>query len=173
MSSLNPIDLGATLGLKNAAHLLRRTTFGPARIDIDTFSSYTIDQALAILLTQHPPAMSPLDLRTGESWAFPGPGAENSDESELMDMTFAWWLDRMRSSGNSIIDRMAWFFHTHFTTISSRINRGTAIYYQIKLFQYYALGNFKQLSKKICYDNAMLVHLDGRLNDVGRPNEKV
>ncbi|MCK5466998.1 MAG: DUF1800 family protein, partial [Cyclobacteriaceae bacterium] len=70
-----------------------------------------------------------------------------------------------------IVDRIAWFYHTHFTTISSRINRGTAIYYQIKLFRHYALGNFKELCKKICYDNAMLVHLDGRLNDVGRPNE--
>ena len=101
----------------------------------------------------------------------PAPTDANSEAGELMDMTFAWWFDLMRTGGNSIIDRIAWFYHSHFTTISSRINRGTAIYNQIKLFRYYALGNFKELCKKVCYDNAMLVHLDGRLNDVGRPNE--
>ena len=171
MSSLNPIDLSAPLGIKNAAHLLRRLTFGPARSDIDAFSTYNINQALNILLEEQLPADPPLDLQTGESWVNPGPTGINSEEPDLMPMTFAWWFNLMRTSGNSIIDRMAWFYHSHFTTISSRINRGTAIYYQIKLFRHYALGNFRELSKKICYDNAMLVHLDGRLNDVGRPNE--
>ena len=170
MSSLNPIDVNAPLGIKNADHLLRRTTFGPSRADIDTFSTYTIDQALAIILEEQLPAEPPIDLKTGLPWE-PNPTNVNSEPSELMDMTFAWWLNLQRTSGNSIIDRLAWFYHTHFTTISSRINRGTAIYYQIKLFRHYALGNFKELCKKICYDNAMLVHLDGRLNDVGRPNE--
>ncbi len=171
MSSLNPIALTSPLGRKNAAHLLRRTTFGPSRSDIDTFSNYNINQALALLLEEKLPASPPLDVATGEAWVNPKPTGANSDESDLMKMTFAWWADLMKTSENSIIDRMAWFYHTHFTTISSRINSGTAIYYQLKLFRYYALGNFKELSKKICYDNAMLVHLDGRLNDVGRPNE--
>ena len=171
MSSLSPIDLSAPLGLKNAAHLLRRTTFGPSRADIDAFATYNIEQALNILLAEQLPAEPPIDILTGESWANPGPTGENSEESDLMSMTFAWWMNLMQTSGNSIIDRIAWFYHSHFTTISSRINRGTAIYYQIKLFRHYALGNFRELSKKICYDNAMLVHLDGRLNDVGRPNE--
>jgi len=171
MSSLNPIDLNAPLGFKNAAHLLRRTTFGPTRADIDNFSSFDINQALNILLEEKTPAQPPLDLNTGESWVNPGPGGSNSEEPDLMQMTFAWWFNLMRAEGNSIIDRMAWFYHTHFTTISSRINKGTAIYYQVKLFRHYALGNFRELSKRICYDNAMLVHLDGRLNDVGRPNE--
>jgi len=171
MSSLNPIDVNTSLGRKNAAHLLRRATFGPSRADIDTFSSYNINQALAVLLEEKLPADPPLDLATGQPWVSPKPTDLNSDKSELMDMSLAWWFSLMNSSGNSMIDRIAWFFHTHFTTISSKIKRGTAIYYQIKLFRHYALGNFKELCKKICYDNAMLVHLDGRLNDVGRPNE--
>ncbi len=171
MSSLNPIDVNAPLGKNNAAHLLRRTTFGPSRADIDTFASYSINQALTVLFEIKPPADPPLDELTGQPWVNPKPTESNSTGGELMFMTFAWWLDIMRTSGNSITDRIAWFYHTHFTTISSRIDRGTAIYYQIKLFRHYALGNFKELCKKICYDNAMLVHLDGRLNDVGRPNE--
>ena len=171
MASLQPINPSAPLGRKNAAHLLRRTTFGPTRAVIDTFTGLSIDQALGILFTSVPPAEPPLDILTGESWVNPKPTGNNSEESELMKMTFAWWLELMRSGNNSMIDRMAWFFHTHFATISSRPNSGTAIYYQIKLFRHYAMGNFKELALKICYDNAMLVNLDGRLNDIGRPNE--
>ncbi len=171
MASLQPIDPSAPLGRKNAAHLLRRTTFGPSRADIDTFTNLSITQALNTLFNEFPPADPPLDLQTGASWVNPKPTLANSEEGDLMNMTFAWWLELMRLSNNSIIDRMAWFFHTHFATISSRPNNGTAIYYQIKLFRHYAMGNFKELSKKICYDNAMLVNLDGRLNDIGRPNE--
>lgn len=171
MSSINPIDVNSPLGIKNAAHLLRRTTFGPSRADIDLFANYSVNQALTILLENQLPAEPPLDVQTGQPWVNPAPNGSNSEPQELMQMTFAWWFDKMRTSGNSIIDRMAWFFHTHFTTISSRIDRGTAIYYQIKLFRHFALGNYKELCKKICYDNAMLVHLDGRLNVVGRPNE--
>ena len=123
MSSLNPIGAGERLGRRNAAHLLRRTTFGPTRSDIDVFSNFRIDQALALLLTEQPPALPPKDMATGESWANPGPNGQNSDSGELMDMTKAWWFDLMRTSGNNITDRMAWFYHSHFTTISSRISR--------------------------------------------------
>ncbi|NJN25295.1 MAG: DUF1800 domain-containing protein [Cyclobacteriaceae bacterium] len=148
MPSLNPIDLSAPLGKKNAAHFLRRTTFGPSRTDIDTFSGYNITQALAVVFEEKPAASPPLDLKTGAPWVNPKRTEANSEGNELMKMTFAWWLDLMMTSGNSIIDRMAWFFHTHFTTIGSRIESGEAIYYQLKLFRHYARGNFKELAKK-------------------------
>ena len=106
MSSLNPIDVAAPLGKKNAAHLLRRTSFGPSRNDIDTFSNYSINQALAIILEEKLPADPPLDLKTGEAWVNPKPTDANSDPSELMNMTFAWWMDLMKNSGNSIIISM-------------------------------------------------------------------
>jgi len=171
MPSIQPISPSAPLGMKNAAHLLRRTTFGPTKADIDQFSALSITQALNVLFAAQPAAQPPLDLLTGQPWVNPKPTPSNSEESELMKMTFSWWLDLMRTGGNALIDRMAWFFHSHFATISSRPNSGTAIYYQIKLFRHYATGNFKELSLKITYDNAMLVNLDGRLNDIGRPNE--
>jgi hypothetical protein len=51
-----------------------------------------------------------------------------------MGSTLSWWLGVMRNSGNNIIDRMAWFYYIHFTTIQSRIGNGKPIYNQIKLF---------------------------------------
>jgi uncharacterized protein (DUF1800 family) len=171
MPSINPINTSATLGRKNAAHLLRRATFGPSKAEIDTFANYTITQALSVLLAPKAVPPPPNDMATGQPWVNPAPVEANSDEADLERMTLAWWMDLMVRSEPSLIDKMAWFHHTHFTTIRSRIRRGASIYYQIKLFRHYALGNFKSLAEKISLDNAMLKHLDGNLNEKGKPNE--
>lgn len=171
MASLNPISNGTPLGRKRAAHLLRRATFGPTKQDVDTFSALTIDQALTILLQPKEAPPPPVDPATNESWINPRPGGNNSDEEALKAFVTAWWGHLMKNDGNSIIEKMVWFYHTHFTTIISRVPESTAIYYQLALFRHFALGNFKEISKKICYDNAMLYNLDGRLNIKGRVQE--
>jgi uncharacterized protein (DUF1800 family) len=51
------------------------------------------------------------------------------------------------------------------------VESSEAMYYQNCLFRHYAFGNFKELFKKICIDNAMLVYIDGRLNINQWPNE--
>ena len=66
---------------------------------------------------------------------------------------------------------MTFFLHTHFTTISNRVEQKPALYHQLRLFHHYALGNIKTLARKICTDNAMLRFLDGHLNNVGSVNE--
>ncbi|MEQ8470862.1 MAG: DUF1800 family protein [Marinoscillum sp.] len=92
-------------------------------------------------------------------------------------------------------ERIVFFFHTLFTTKQSTVNSSQAIFYQHALFRQYALDrddkivpdlesseeeplddllvpiNIKELTKKICVDNAMLIFLDGRLNVKGNPNE--
>ena len=45
------------------------------------------------------------------------------------------------------------------------VGSSQALYHQNVLFRYYALGNFRELTKKICLDNAMMIFLDGRDND--------
>ncbi|KAJ1380561.1 hypothetical protein B484DRAFT_440940, partial [Ochromonadaceae sp. CCMP2298] len=86
----------------------------------------------------------------------------------------------------------------HFTTKVSVVNSSRAVYFQQALFRLFAFDqedivlppedpdadpedptsmetivprNFKQLTKKLSVDNAMLVFLDGRFNVKGSPNE--
>ncbi len=91
-------------------------------------------------------------------------------------------------------ERLIFFLHTHFTTKKSVVGNSRSLYFQNALFRYYAFDkedriipadeenpeefpeqvfpkNFKELTKKICVDNAMLRFLDGRLNVKGSPNE--
>ena len=169
MSSISPMN--GTLGGKNAAHLLRRATFGPTVKDIIDFSAKTTDEALAILFADTVEPDPPKDPLTNATWLNPKAGVGNSDKSNLIDFYIGWHLEQMRKSGNNIKERIVYFLHTHLPVNRSVVESSEAIYYQNKLFRHYAFGNFKELFKKICIDNAMLVYIDGDTNDVSSPNE--
>ena len=162
-----------SLGKKRAAHLLRRATFGATKQQIDEFAELTPQAAVVRLLpSQYDLPAPPLDPATGQSWVHPKPDKEiNSGTESLLGQVKAWWLHQMVNSPLDAVEKMTFFMHTHFTNMESRMRYAPALYYQTQLFRKYALGNFKELSKKICLDNAMLRFLDGHLNVVGRPNE--
>ncbi len=169
MASLNPF--AGTLGRRHAAHLLKRTTFGPTKLEIDQYANSTPAQVVTQLLAANPLPGPPNDPLTGAPWVNPKPTDANSDNGDLITFFRGWWLELMYNEGISIRERMTYFLHTHFTTGYETVNDSTALYYQNQLFRQYATGNFKELSRKICLDNAMLIYLDGRLNEVGLPNE--
>jgi hypothetical protein len=58
MASLTPIT--GTLGVQNAAHLLRRATFGPRLQDIQAFSNLTAAAAFNQLIQPQLPPIYPL-----------------------------------------------------------------------------------------------------------------
>ena len=173
MASLNPII--GQLGERKAAHLLRRATCGPTIGSIKSFGLNTADQALSILFTEPAVPAPPIDLLTGESWvnppSYPAAKVSNSEQEDLFSYYQAWHLEQMRKSGDNLKERMVYFLHSHFPVAWTVINRSEAVYYQNALFRYYAFGNFKDLYKKICLDNAMLRYIDGESNDKDSPNE--
>ncbi len=183
------------LGTKRAAHLLRRVSFGPALQDIDTFSSLNTSQALQILFDiDLPDPLPPIDPATGTEWVLSGTTDANSDN--LDELMHQWFIGMMLSNGIpdekklafSVREKLVFFLHTYFTTITSKVNDTRALYFQNQLFRKFAFDedpppdpdpeaeplperNFKVLSKKICVDNAMLIFLDGNQNVKGSPNE--
>jgi uncharacterized protein (DUF1800 family) len=170
MASLDPVS--SPMGVKMAAHLLRRTTFGPTKQEVDQFASLSPSQALAILFQPVTKPSPPLDPATSANWVSPKPDYNvNSDEDFLRTCFSGWTLDLMMNAGTKATEKLTFFLHTNFTTIASVVDKSTALYYQNQLLRYYALGNIKELAVKICYDNAMLVLLDGRLNEAQNPNE--
>jgi len=177
MASLNEIT--GVLGRTHAAHLLRRSTFGPTINEIDQFAGYTATEAMNLLLddTAENP-LPPIDPVTGLTWVDPsgveGParaGDGNSEQDELFGFFQSWHMDVMRQAPNTLKERITWFFHTHLPARWTEINSSEAIYYQNCLYRFYAFGSFKVLFKKICVDNAMLRYLDGYSNRKNSPNE--
>lgn len=170
MASLNPIT--GALGEQKAAHLLRRATLGPRLQDISSFSGMTAQAAFTALSQSQVPPPFPVDPLSGTDWVYPNSMDPNQFGTTLSDYTRSWWLENMRASAPNLTERMIWFYHTHFPMIMSRIegNPQFALDY-LRLLRFYALGNYKNLTKAICIDNAMLVHLDGNLNIKGVPQE--
>ncbi|WP_300665548.1 DUF1800 family protein [Fluviicola sp.] len=170
MASLNPIT--GALGEQKAAHLLRRATLGPRLQDISNFSGMTAQAAFTALSQSQTIPPLPIDPLNGTDWVYPNTMDPNQFGTTLSDYTRSWWLENMRASEPNLTERMIWFYHTHFPMIMSRIegNPQFALDY-LRLLRFYALGNYKNLTKAICIDNAMLIHLDGNLNIKGVPQE--
>jgi uncharacterized protein (DUF1800 family) len=177
MASLNEITVN--LSRAQAAHLLRRTTFGPTISEINQFAGLTAAAAMDLLLDDAAPEPAPpIDPATGSTWVDPtntlGPplaGDINSEQDDLFAYFQAWHLDVMRQAPLTLKERLTWFMHTHLPARWTEINSSEAIYYQNGLFRHYAYGSFRDLFKKICVDNAMLRYLDGYSNKKNSPNE--
>ncbi|MEQ6167110.1 DUF1800 family protein [Ekhidna sp. MALMAid0563] len=192
-------ELTSALGKKRAAHLLRRTCFAGSIAEIDAFAALTPAQAVGQLFNATlPDPVLPIDPLTGNEW-ITGAFAPESEGSELERYFLAWHIGQML--GNGIDDsvklsyifreRLVFFLHTHFTTKRSVVGSSRALYFQQALFRLFAFDqeditipaedpmdpdtivprNFKQLTKKLSVDNAMLIFLDGRFNVKGSPNE--
>lgn len=181
-------ELTGTLGLKRAAHLLRRATCGATKQQIDAFSMLTPAQAIDQLFRQTlPEPLLPPDPLTGREWFVSGTTDANSPDEDLQEYFKGWFLSQILSTGvdpafslaYSTREKMVFFLHSHFTTIQSKVNNSRALYFQNQLFRVFAfdalnpdpLINFKELSVKVSVDNAMLRLLDGNLNIKGSPNE--
>jgi uncharacterized protein (DUF1800 family) len=175
------------LGRRGAAHLLRRATYGPTINDIKTFAALTPAAALSRLyrpVTPIPDAPPPIDPDTGEAWVLTGITDSEKMEFEYQEFFKRWFVGQMLSAGvpaaqslaYAAREKLVFFIHTHLTAIAEKIGSSRAMYYQNQLFRLYALDdvaspvvpadklNFKELTKKICVDNAMLNLLDGTIN---------
>ncbi len=180
-------EFAGTLGLKRAAHLLRRATFGATKAEIDQFAQLTPAQAVSQLFDLPvPEPLPPIDPQTGTEWMYSGVTDANSESFDLENYYLAWHVGQMMSAGvpadislaYSAKEKVIFFLHTHFTTIKSKVGDSRALFFQNQLFRQYALDrdkddtfNIKELTVKLSVDNAMLRLLDGNLNVKGRVNE--
>lgn len=180
-------ELTAPLGLKRAAHLLHRASFGATKDQLDIFATYTPAQAVTQLFGQTlPDPVLPIDPETNSEWVLTGTTDANSGDSDLQEFFKGWLIGQMLSTGvpankslpYSAREKVVHFIHTVLTTIQTKVDNSRSLYFQNQLYRQFALDktalatiNFKELTKKVCVDNAMLKLLDGNLNVKGSPNE--
>lgn len=170
MASLTPKS--GVLGRKNAAHLLRRTGFGPTKAEIDTFSVMTVDQALSALMQVPSLPAPPVDPETGSTWVINGAeDGVNTSDYRLCDYVAGWWLAEASNPDQTLLlPKMIFFLHTCFSTNFDDLHSEDN-YYLLRLFRHYAFGSYKTLARKICMDNGMMQYLDTRYSSKYNPNE--
>lgn len=158
-----------------AAHLLRRTTFGANWENINAFGNLTLSQCIERLFEVLPEPAPPIninydldpDVPIGETWV--DKGATGNVNGYRTTSLRTWSFEQMINSRPNIREKMTLFWHNHFVTAD--INDPRYSYKYIALLRSQALGNFKQLTKDITIDPAMLNYLNGRDNTRQAPNE--
>ena len=157
------------LGARLAAHLLRRTTFGASKAAINEFATKTPAQALAQLLTFSAITSKPIEPVGNSTWVDIIPTPDTLDDTTMRGYIIGWMMDNMRNDG-SLRSKMILFLHQNWM-VDDESWSSHNMYDYLKLLEFYSLGSYKTLAKKMCRDNRMLVYLNGYQSTGNSPNE--
>jgi uncharacterized protein (DUF1800 family) len=162
-----------------AAHLLRRCTFGATFTDIQVAvqagMSATISNLLIPNSIDEPLAYDPAEqiVAQGQTWVsavYPQDVTANQQtEGARMKSLGAWIAKNLNQESLSLTEKMLFFWQNHFGVTTSGDAR--AMYHYLHLLRQNALGNVKQLVKDVSIDPCMLLFLNGSTNTVFSPNE--
>lgn len=83
------------------------------------------------------------------------------------------WLEKMYTDEFPLREKMVLFWHNHFVSDMQKVKVSYAMWRQNQLFRDMAFGNYRELTRQILYDNAMLAYLDNTQNKVNKLNENL
>jgi hypothetical protein len=175
-------------------HLLRRLTFGAPKSSVDQIKSMSMSAAVDFLIDNPvQPATTPVNNYTqgvdsggvafGASWVdaglpnpvdppAPAPAVLQPLISNRTNNSFKpWWMGQMINQQTHILEKITLFWANHFGTDTVNHNRPKSVYKHHKTLRSLALGNFREMIKKITIDSHMLHFLNGELSSKGSPNE--
>jgi uncharacterized protein (DUF1800 family) len=185
-SGINPYT--GTWTISEVKHLLKRTLFGSTKADIDFFLGLGMSSSVDTLLEliNHPnylPPAPPLNnydnvvsdpqCQAGSPW----PGTPDTNNGVVFTYTSrkkslkSWWISQMLNQPRSLREKMTLFWSNHFVVEFDTVQVSTYVYKYNALLREYALGNFKDFTKQITLNSAMLMYLNGDRNTAQAPNE--
>ncbi len=170
-------------GREQAIHLLKRTMFGASPNDVSYFAKRTMVQAVDELLDTVPDTAPPLNdyqatladptgVKLGETWVNAARFDDLNKTNGARTSSYrGWWVGKILNQNRSIHEKMALFWHNHFSTEISVIGDAILAYIHNATLRKYATGNFKSLTKAITLDPAMLIYLNGQSSSKTAPDE--
>jgi uncharacterized protein (DUF1800 family) len=162
-----------------AAHLLRRTTFGATYSQIEqavgSGMNATLAQLLSLSVLDQPLAYDSQEqiVSLGTTWfnaVYPADVTANQQtENARRKSLGAWLMKNINHEQLNLNQKMLFFWQNHFGVTTSGDAR--AMYQFLSVLQQHALGNVKDLVKAVATDPCMLLFLNGSTNTVYSPNE--
>ena len=143
------------------AHLLRRAGFGATPSELDSWLKLGFDKTVDKLLNPDPSADADLDAQ------FAAFGIDTTTAAGIA----GWWLYRMINTRNPLAEKLALYWHGHFSTSVQKVKSTTLMWHQYELFRDHGLEKFGDLAKSVAQDPAMLVWLDNWKSKKEDPNE--
>jgi len=162
----------------HAAHLLRRTIYGPTKARIKQAVDEGLEGTLDTLFGPPPPVNPPVyyDFENdpyagiGETWV-----GEYIPQG-VADVYFSryktilnWIFMQMNRNDQTITEKLTLFWHNHFVIVDS--GQPNMIWNYWMLLREFGLGDFKEFTKRITVDQCMLIYLNGTQNNAAEPNE--
>ena len=172
-TGLDPMT--SPLSKVQAAHLLRRATFGPTAEQIENATGRTIEEIMDDLLEDLPEPSAPVatvdidPVGVGNTWV--DEEFHFDSESARHTSMVSWWYDLMLKRSGKLTEKMTIFWHNHFVTELNVVFNARYYYRYIKTLRKNSLGNFKDFVHDITKDPTMLFYLNGNDNVKGAPNE--
>ena len=178
LSGLEPYS--GAWGIKEAAHLLRRTTFGAKYGEVKRLADMSASQAVSEIMkpftTPMPqpvndyfedaddPNVAPGETYIGAEWDV------NVEGTRIWSLK-SWWLRRQINQETTIAEKMILFWHNHIPIQFFDVFWSNWDYDYLKKLYTHSLGNFKTLVRDITLDTAMLFYLNGQQNSKEEPDE--
>lgn len=163
--------------IDNAAHLLRRATFGPTKELIQECFENGLSNSIEQLLAPQPTPEHPINyefeedpnVAVNETWVDKPYTMGINTTAHRNRSLFGWTINLLLEETFSVQEKMVLFWHNHFGI--SNVNDPKFKYHTSQLLRSHALGNFKELIKAITIDPSMLRFLNGNANKKQAPNE--
>ncbi len=153
-------------------HLLRRTTFGVLRAELEEYVALGVEGSVERLL-------APESVDDGAAQAAvavvdaPFNLAPDTDEvkAQQRQALAKTWYTRLLWTRRPLLERMTYFWHDHFATAIGKVGNPLPMHRQNETLRAHALGSFEPLLLAITRDPAMMAYLDNRSNARTAPNE--
>ncbi|MBK6420002.1 MAG: DUF1800 domain-containing protein [Ignavibacteria bacterium] len=176
---------------REAAHLLRRASFGASNEQLNQAVKDGLDKTLTKLFTPLPKKDPPVNSADGSKWV-PDEGqvwtktvviSDRNDPSTSTGydvtkgsgfyngITKTWWVRNMIHDPVSIHEKLTVFWSNHFATEMSAVQNGIFSFNLLAYLRANAFGNFKDMTRRVSLDAAMLRYLNGNTNTKKSPNE--
>jgi uncharacterized protein (DUF1800 family) len=142
------------------AHLYRRAGFGAPVSQLEALAGQSWTQLVNGIVDAAPESDDGLDFAYDTSRA----SWERCGDLRL------WWFTRMATTRAPLAEKMTLFWHGHFCSGLDKCGF-PQLFGQFKILRANALGNFRDLTKAVSLDTAMIVYLDNESNRAGEPQE--
>lgn len=166
------------LSFSDTRHLVGRTALGAEWGGLKVLEGKTRSEAIDILLKPGSTQTPPLPRLT--PWAnisrmskSNGLGKQRARKMMMRegDSLKRWWMLHLLRTKAPVNEHMTLFWHNHFTSSLEKVGQPRLMYQQNQLLRQNAMGNFRKMLHKVARDPAMLIYLDGSMNEKGSPNE--
>lgn len=152
---------------RRAALLLRRAGFCASESTLREALAEEPQTAVDHLFDLTPQAQSGLAAFEAVSAGLAKSVVGSTDAKQLA----TWWLHRMLSSPQPLVEKLTLFWHGHFATGAEKVLDAELMLGQNQLLRQHAFGDFRAMVHGIAKDPAILIYLDSVTNRKAHANE--